>query len=84
MSNPENHSAAVETLQAELSAVRARLAKSDRSGSGNDALTAYAMSQEIAELCRKAAICESGRRAQKILSDARHRLDELQRLLGLH
>ena len=84
MSDPENHSTAVRALQAELSAVQARIQKSDRSGGGSDAVIAYAMSQEIAELCRQAAICGSGRRANKFLSDARHRLDELQRLLGLH
>jgi hypothetical protein len=51
---------------------------------GDTSVAAAACAEEIRRLCQRAAMCENLDAALPLISDAKHRLTDLQKLLGLH
>jgi len=73
------------SLGRELEAARARLVHwREESNDGEVALTAYALSSDVERLCQEAVVCGEGDQGGKLLALARDRLNDLQKLLGLH
>jgi hypothetical protein len=72
-------------LRRELEAVRARFMQSQEYRKGGETmLTAFALSEDVGDLCREAAACHDPIEADALLAKARNRLDDLQKLLGTH
>ena len=73
------------TVLQELNAVRTRMDQpQEQSRGGEAAIKAAALAEEVKRLCRQASRCSDNEQVEALLSQARHRLDELQKLLGVH
>jgi len=69
----------------DLEAARARLVhRREGSVGGKVALTAFELSSEVERLCQEAVVCSGGDNGEVLLALAQDRLDELQKLLGVH
>lgn len=85
MSKERDPDSVAQGLRRELEATRARLVHWREAGvGGKAALTAYELSSEVERLCQEAVICGDSDQADGLLSLARDRLNELQKLLGVH
>lgn len=85
MAKKRNVDSVARSLSRELEAARARLVRW-RGGAvgGKVALTAYELSSEVERLCQKAMVCGEGDQADRLLALAQDRLNDLQKLLGVH
>lgn len=52
--------------------------------SGRTTVAATALAEEVQRLCREVSLCDDTGRAGELLAAARQRLQELEKLLGLH
>lgn len=85
MTEPTKPDPLVTTLLRELAAVRARIDNSQEGSRGGEtALMTLALSKEVKRLCQEATVSRDRTDSETMLATARHRLDEIQRLLGVH
>ena len=85
MPQPEKPHPLIATLLQELDAIRARMDQAPEwSRGGEVAVTAAALAEEVKRLCREASLCSDHHEVEDLLNRSRHRLDELQTLLGVH
>ena len=85
MTEPTKPDLIVKTLLRELAAVRGRIDNSQEDFRGGEtALMTLALSKEVEYLCRQATVCSDRTNTEAMLAKARDRLDEIQRLFGVH
>lgn len=69
----------------ELDALRKRMEHVyECSRGGETAITAAALAEEVKSLCQQASLSSDHREVESLLVTSRRRLDDLQKLLGVH
>lgn len=85
MTPVENPDLSASTVLQELDALRKRLDQASEWFSGADsAIQIAALAEEVERLCQQASHCNEPSEVESLLETARHRLDEMQALLGAH
>ena len=85
MAAPDDRDPSIASVLRDLDALRKRLDQAPTWLRNSDtSVAAAARAEEIRRLCQRAAMYEDLDAAQPLISDAQHRLTDLERLLGLH
>jgi hypothetical protein len=85
MAAPDDRDPSIVSVLRDLDALRKRLDQAPTWFRNSDTSVAVAArAEEIRRLCQRVAMCKDLDAAQIFISDAKHRLTDLERLLGLH
>lgn len=85
MTPGENPGPTTSSMLQELDALRQRLDQAPHWFRDPEAsIRAAALAEEVKRLCHEGSLCDDGVEAESLLAIASQRLEELQKLLGVH